>query len=137
MKNFLLSCEGGRKLCYFTPIQPGHDSPPKLTPLSFQPSSMCYKWQTAVSYDPIENTVYWTDGCTNIYRGFLSSNGSQVVIKSLRRPMGIEIDPVGRNIYFADQDDNTIKIAKLDGSHQTVIVEVPSPQGIALDSVSG
>jgi len=60
-----------------------------------------------------------------------------VVIKSVRRPMGIEIDPVGRNIYFADQNDNTIKIAKLDGSYQTVIVEVPSPQGIALDSVSG
>ena len=137
LKNFLLSCEGGRKLCYFIPIKPDRDSPLKLTPLSFQPSSTCSKWQTAVSYDPVENTVYWTDGCTNIYRGSLNSNGSQVVIRGMKRPVDIEIDPVGRNIYFADQDDNTIGVAKLDGSYQTVIVEVPSPQGIALDSVSG
>jgi len=90
-----------------------------------------------MTYDPVENTVYWSDGCKNIYRGFLNRRGAQVVIKSTRRPMDIEIDLVGRNIYLADRNENTIRVARLDGSYQAVLVEVPSPQGIALDSVNG
>ena len=135
--HFLLFCEGGRKLCFSGQIQPGHNLPPELTMLDFGTSSRCHYWKTAMSYDPIENSIYWSNGCGDIYKGPLTSGVHQAVIRNSKRITDIEIDIVGRNIYFTAQHSNTIRVATLDGSFQTVIVQVQSPQGLALDSTSG
>ena len=141
--DFLLSCESGRKMCYFIPVQPDSHSLPELIPLNFQITSSCYRYYvyaqtgTGISYDPTENRVYWTDECGDVYRAFLNNGSQQLVIRNPRGLVDMEIDIVGRNIYFADQYDNSIRVARLDGSYQAVIVNVQSPQGLALDSVSG
>ena len=127
----MLSCEGGRKACYYIPLQ--LQIPHHLVPLPIALDTTPY----GVSYDPIENRIYWTDYYGRINRAFLSNSSSEVVMKGLWRPMDIEIDQDGRNMYFAVEYDNHIKVAKLDGSYETVIVTVESPQGIALDSSSG
>ena len=141
--DFLLSCENGRKMCYFIQVQPDSRSQPELIPLNFQITSSCYWYYsytqtgTGISYDPTENRVYWTDECGDVYRAFLNNGSQQMVVRNLRRPVAMEIDLVGRNIYFADQYDNSIRVARIDGSYQAVIVNVQSPQRLALDSVSG
>ena len=90
-----------------------------------------------MSYDPIENSIYWSNGCGGIYKGLLASGVHQAVIRNSKGITDIEIDIFGRNIYFTAQHSNTIRVAALDGSYQTVIVQVQSPQGLALDSASG
>lgn len=121
-------CEGGRRLCYYVPLQT--QTPPNpAVPLSIPLDSTPF----GVSFDPVERRIYWTDEYGYINRAFLNDESKQVVVRGLSRPLGIEIDPVGRNIYFADENENSIKIAKLDGSHAAALVNVQSPQGITLD----
>ena len=118
-------------MCYYMSLE-------QPTPLNPMPLSIPLTISSfGVAYDSVEERIYWADADGNIHRAFLTDTTSQVVIKGISRPMGLEIDPIGRNIYVADQNENNIKVVKLDGSYETVIVDVDAPQGIALNSYLG
>ena len=91
----------------------------------------------AISYDPEEKRIYWTDDYGRINRAFINNGSAEVVIRGINYPMGIAIDPAGRNIYFAEYYDNKIRITSLDGMYQAVLSDVENPQGITLDSAAG
>ena len=131
--DFLLLCEGGRKLCYFIPLRP--PTPPHLhvTPLSI----LLDDTPRGISYDPTERRIYWTDTYGNINRAFLTGSSAEVLTRGHGSPKDIEIDLAGRNIYFADEYEDKIRVATLDVSYQAIILNVESPQGIALDSLAG
>ena len=129
--DFLLFCEGGRRLCHFIPL--AHSSPAMVIPLKV---TFDYA-PVAISYDPKDKQIYWTDDYGNIYRAFLNNGSQEVVVRGVSSPMGIEVDVIGRNIYFADNYDNNIRVASLDGKYQAILVDVQNPQGIALDSAAG
>ena len=121
-------------MCYYIPLQ-------QQAPLNPNPLSILLDFSPlGISYDSAENRIYWADTYGTIHRAFLTNapnQVSQVVIRGMSRPMGVEIDPIGKNIYIADQNNNNIKVLRVDGSYESVIVEIGSPQGIALDSTSG
>ena len=129
--DFLLTCEGGRELCYIIPLQPQNPTHPIALSINL------YSTPLGISYDPIEKRIYWTTSFGYILQSSLNDSFLNIVIRGLGRPMGIEIDITGRNIYFADESDNSIRVARLDGSHQASLVKIDSPQGITLDSSSG
>ncbi|PFX27283.1 Low-density lipoprotein receptor-related protein 6 [Stylophora pistillata] len=129
--DFLLFCEGRRKLCYFMPLPqeaPAQTMPLKLG-LIFTPA--------AISYDPLYEQMYWTDEYGRIFRAFIKNGSTESLVTGIGNPQGIAFDLVGRNIYFADYYGDNIRIASLDGVLQAVLVDVSSPQAIALDSASG
>ena len=129
--DFMIFCESGRRLCHFVPLT--HDSPAKVIPLK-----VAFDYApAAISYDPKEKQIYWTDDDGNIYRAFLNNGSQETVARGVSSPMGIEVDVIGRNIYFADNYGNNIRVASLDGSYQAILVDVQNPQSIALDSVEG
>lgn len=127
----MIFCESGRTLCHLIPLP--HDSPAEVIPLraAFEHPP------AAISYDPKEKQVYWTDDYGNIYRSFLNNGTQETVVRGVSSPMGIEVDIIGRNIYFSDSSDNNIRVASLDGRYQAILVDVQNPQSIALDSVDG
>lgn len=129
--NFMIFCESGRRLCHFVHLT--RDSPAKVIPLKVE---FDYA-PAAISYDPKEKQIYWTDDDGNIYRAFLNNGSQEAVARGVSSPMGIEVDVIGRNIYFADNNGNNIRVASLDGHYQAILVDVQSPQSIALDSVEG
>ena len=110
-----------------------HDSPAKVIPLKI---TFDYA-PAAISYDPKERQIYWTDDYGNVYRAFLNNGSQEAVVRGVSSPMGIEVDAVGRNVYFTDYKGNNIRVASLDGSYQAILVDVQNPQSIALDSVNG
>ena len=126
-----MTCEGGRKLCYFIPLHPNNPTHPMALSITVAYTPM------GISYDPIEKRIYWTTSSGHILQSSLNDSFPHVVKRGLGRPMGIEIDITGRNIYFADESDNSIRVITTDGSHQAILVTVDSPQGITLDSSSG
>ena len=127
----MIFCETGRLLCYFIPLP--HDSPAKVIPLK-----VAFDYApAAISYDPKESQIYWTDDYGNIYRSFLINGSQEAVARGVSSPMDIEVDVIGRNVYFADSNDNNIRVASLNGSYQAVLVDVQNPHSIALDSVDG
>ena len=129
--DFVIFCETGRTLCHFIPLP--HDSPAKVIPLR-----VTFEYApAAISYDPKDKQIYWTDDYGNIHRSFLNNGSQETVVRGVSSPMGIEVDIIGRNIYFADSHDNNIRVASLDGSYQAILVDVQNPQSIALDSVDG
>lgn len=128
--DILLTCEGGRKLCYFIPLHPHNPSHPMALSITVASTPM------GISYDPIEKRIYWTSS-GYILQSSLNDSFPHVVRRGLGRPMGIEIDITRRNIYFADESDNSIRVTTTDGSLQAILVRVDSPQGITLDSSSG
>jgi len=127
----VIFCESGRTLCHLIPLP--HDSPAEVIPLRV---ALEYP-PAAISYDPKEKQVYWTDDYGNIYRSFLNNGTQETVVRGVSSPVGIEVDIIGRNIYFADSYDNNIRVASLDGRYQAILVDVQNPQSIALDSVYG
>ena len=129
--DFVIFCETGRRLCHFIPLP--HDSPAKVIPLK-----VAFEYApAAISYDPKDKQIYWTDDYGNIYRSFLNNGSQEAVVRGASSPMGIEVDVIGRNIYFADSYDNNIRAASFDGTYQAILVDVQNPQSIALDSVNG
>ena len=109
------------------------DSPAKVIPLKI---TFDYA-PAAISYDPKERQIYWTDDYGNVYRAFLNNGSQEAVARGVSSPMGIEVDAVGRNVYFTDYKGNNIRVASLDGSYQAILVDVQNPQSIALDSDNG
>ena len=110
-----------------------HDSPAKVIPLK-----VAFEYvPAAISYDPKEKQIYWSDDYGNIYRAFLNNGSQEAVARGVMSPMDIEVDVIGRNVYFVDSYANKIKVASLDGSYQAVLVDVQNPQSIALDSGDG
>ena len=110
-----------------------HDSPAEVIPLKV---TFDYA-PAAISYDPNEKHIYWTDDYGNIYRSFLNNGSQEAVVRGVSSPMGIEVDIIGRNVYFADNYGNNIRVASLDGHYQAILVDVQNPQSIALDGVDG
>ena len=127
----MIFCESGRRLCHLVPLT--HDSPAKVIPLK-----VAFDYSpTAISYDPKEKQIYWTDDYGNVYRAFLNNGSQEAVVRGVSSPMGIEVDVSGRNIYLADNSANNIRVASLDSHYQAILVDVQNPQSIALDSADG
>ena len=128
--DLLLLYDGGRRLYYFIPMD--QEIPlSEVTPLIPLDSTAI-----GISYDPVENQIFWSTSSGRIHQTFLNNGSSKTVVKGLRMLLGIEIDLIGRNLYFADYHYNVIKVATLDGSYQATLVDVFRPQMLALDSVS-
>lgn len=125
--NFLLSCERQRRACYFTPLDSQEPVLPMMLPIHL------YVEPSGISYDPIEQQIYWNDIYRYIYRSSLNDSSPQFVHRSIGIPTGIAIDFVGRNIYFADYTENSIRVKAINNSYQVLLINVESPQGIALD----
>lgn len=136
--DFLTMCGAGRKLCYFIPLYPGHNPLTEFTPINFQTTSACVYNGKTISYDPIENAIYWSDYCRDVYRTSLNNGSKQLLIRKMIRDgsVDVEIDVIGRNIYIADPSADNIRVATLDGSYQAVVIKIQSPWMLALDSVS-
>lgn len=94
---------------------------------------------TGISYDPVEQLIYWADFNGDFYQSSLHGSSPVLLKRGLGRGMtlGVEVDFVGRNIYFGDSHADMIRVKAIGSSIEVLLTNVESPQGIALDRLSG
>ncbi|XP_071510756.1 low-density lipoprotein receptor-related protein 6-like [Diadema antillarum] len=91
-----------------------------------------------VSYDPVEEKVYWSD--VKFRRiGRASLDGSQQeLFDNTGYADSLAVDSVSRLLYWADVDQSAIIVASLDGSNRkTLVTGLKKPRSIALHPVDG
>lgn len=94
----------------------------------------------AIDYDPIENSIYWTDQELGIFSSFLNgSNLRYIVYDNIKEPDGIAVDWIGRNLFWVNSGDNLIEVAKLDGTSRKILIsaDLDEPRDIAIDPLKG
>ena len=92
---------------------------------------------TGISYDPVEQLIYWADFNGDIYQSSLKESSPVLVKRGRGAALGVEVDFFGRNIYFADLYEDMIRVKAIGSSTEVLLINVESPQRIALDSLSG
>ena len=95
----------------------------------------------AVDYDPVEDSVYWTDVAQGLIISAIS-NATSLRIPfrcNVKVPDGLAIDHVGQNIYWADAGTNRIEVARLDGTSRKLLIKdgLDEPRAIVLDEING
>ncbi|XP_048254821.1 uncharacterized protein LOC124138972 isoform X1 [Haliotis rufescens] len=150
------SCEVPSELLFFTLKDSGDigfisltgGQSPDLTLVGRSPSP------SAVSYDPIEQFVYWSDTTENIiYRTSLDGSEREVFLNcshGVGVVDGLAVDWEARRLYFTNMGHSTpgldgvvyswhrIEVISLDGrNRKTVVTDVESPRGLDLDMRNG
>ena len=97
----------------------------------------------AVDYDPVENSVYWTDVAQGRIISTVSNETSLSITVlfrcNVKVPDGLAIDHVGRNVYWTDTGTNRIEVARLDGTSRKLLIKdgLDEPRAIVLDERNG
>ncbi len=75
----------------------------------------------ALTYDPLEQYIYWIDGRTfSIKKAHNNGTGTAIVVPNphdLNAPFDIELDPYSRVIYWTCSHTNSINVTRLDGKN--------------------
>ncbi|XP_072181314.1 low-density lipoprotein receptor-related protein 6-like [Diadema setosum] len=98
------------------------------------------QYPIAVTYDPVDKHVYWTDLTTgSISKAALDGSFIQTIVFDNNVHVGMAIDPERRRIYWTDEDRDVIEVANLDGSGRQVIIQssLNEPRGIVVDIQTG
>ncbi|XP_076032242.1 vitellogenin receptor Yl-like [Oratosquilla oratoria] len=91
-----------------------------------------------VSYDPVDDVVYWHDG-RNVYRKSRKSDGlPEEILSGLGTIGGIAVDWYGRNLYLTDKIGQAIVVCASDGAACLPLIKegVERPCEIRIDPVS-
>ncbi|KAL3837354.1 hypothetical protein ACJMK2_022718 [Sinanodonta woodiana] len=96
----------------------------------------------AVSYDPIHETIFWTDTALHMIFSATISGRNHSVISHLKinsSPHGIAVDATSRLLFYTDKENGIISVLSLDGSSQKVIVrnKFEEPDAIVTNPVNG
>lgn len=93
----------------------------------------------AISYDPIDEDIYWIEGKTNVIKR-ATANGTYwttVVYNNNTdyRPYDMDIDPYARILYWTCSKRNVINITRLDGTQLGVVIQGDNekPRSIVLN----
>jgi len=79
----------------------------------------------AITLDPTEGYLYWTDWGENSYIGKAGMDGSEareLINTSLAWPNALTIDYVTRELFWADAKEDYISVADLNGQKRALIV---------------
>ncbi|KAL3837352.1 hypothetical protein ACJMK2_022716 [Sinanodonta woodiana] len=96
----------------------------------------------AVSYDPINETIFWTDTALHMIFSATISGRNQSVISHLKinsSPHGIAVDSTSRLLFYTDKENGIISVLSLDGFSEKVIVrnKFEEPDAIVTNPVNG
>ncbi|KAL3837355.1 hypothetical protein ACJMK2_022719 [Sinanodonta woodiana] len=96
----------------------------------------------AVSYDPINETIFWTDIKLHMIFSATVSGRKERIIRHLKvnsSPQGIAVDETSRLLFYTDKKYGIIAVFSLDGSLQKVIVrkKLEEPEAIVINPVNG
>ncbi|XP_046889655.1 low-density lipoprotein receptor-related protein 5 isoform X1 [Hypomesus transpacificus] len=102
----------------------------------------------AISYDPLEQLLYWVDGRQNIRRARDDGTQSSVVVSTLppapqqsseKQPHDLSVDPYSRRLYWTCETTNTINVQRLDGEALGVVLrdEHDKPRAIVVNAEKG
>ncbi|XP_072178783.1 uncharacterized protein [Diadema setosum] len=94
----------------------------------------------AVTFDPVDRLVYWTDVAANtISRGSLDGQRQEVILSAeVQHPDGIAVDSSSRLLYWTDFELQTLSVSRLDGSdHKTLIRGLGKPRALVLHPAKG
>lgn len=96
-----------------------------------------------VSYDPIDDRVYWTD-VEHLKEMIVSArmNGDdqrQIITSGLDIPEDIAVDFLARNVYLTDSGRKHVAVCHISGYHCTILIKtgVDQPRAIALHHAKG
>ncbi|XP_030828965.1 uncharacterized protein LOC593350 [Strongylocentrotus purpuratus] len=94
----------------------------------------------AVSFDPIDRKVYWTDVTSKtLSRASLDGNDYQVIARDgIEVPDGIAVDSISRLVYWTDYGNHGISVSHLDGSNRKMLIRgLDKPRALVLHPVEG
>ncbi|XP_030827887.1 uncharacterized protein LOC115919137 isoform X2 [Strongylocentrotus purpuratus] len=94
----------------------------------------------AVSFDPIDRKVYWTDVTSKtLSRASLDGNDYQVIARDgIEVPDGIAVDSISRLVYWTDYGTHGISVSHLDGSNRKMLIRgLEKPRALVLHPVEG
>ncbi|XP_029697135.1 low-density lipoprotein receptor-related protein 5 isoform X2 [Takifugu rubripes] len=98
----------------------------------------------AVSYDPVDQLVYWLDGRQNIRRASDDGTTSSVTVNANSQSADgqihdLSLDPYSRHIYWTCETTNTINIQKMSGQHVGVVLkdDANKPRAIVVSAEKG
>ncbi|KAL3837342.1 hypothetical protein ACJMK2_022706 [Sinanodonta woodiana] len=96
----------------------------------------------ALSYDSINQTIFWTDITLHMIFSATISGRDQKAIRYLKinsSPQGIAVDETSRLLFYTDRENGIIAVLSLDGVSQKVIVrnKFEEPHDIVTNAVNG
>ncbi|KAL3837353.1 hypothetical protein ACJMK2_022717 [Sinanodonta woodiana] len=96
----------------------------------------------AVSYDPIKETIFWTDTTLHMISSATVSGRNERMIRYLKvnsSPHGIAVDATSRLLFYTDKENGIIAVLSLDGSSHKVILrnKFEEPGAIVTNPVNG
>lgn len=103
---------------------------------SFPMSVGKIKYGIAIDYDPVEDTIYWSDGDTHTIMRVKQDGQSspEIILTHIANADGLAIDWLARNLYWTNTGLDRIEVSRLDGSSRRVIINdnLQEPRAIAL-----
>ncbi|KAK3596076.1 hypothetical protein CHS0354_011759 [Potamilus streckersoni] len=96
----------------------------------------------AISYDPINRTIFWTETTLPmICSASISGNNERVVryLKHKSSPQGIAVDATSRLLFYTDKENGIIAALSLDGSSEKVVIrnKFDEPGDIVTNPING
>ncbi|KAK6472816.1 low-density lipoprotein receptor-related protein 5-like [Huso huso] len=101
----------------------------------------------AISYDPLDNVIYWVDGRQNIVKRARDDGSQPFVVVSAtnhiqnpeKQPHDLSIDIFSRTVYWTCEATNTINVNRLEGKGIGVVLrgEHDRPRALVMNAERG
>ncbi|XP_076456135.1 uncharacterized protein LOC143290513 isoform X2 [Babylonia areolata] len=107
------------------------------------PMTQALYYPIAVDYDPVEQTIYWTEVglITGIRGAALNGSGVHTVISTSSDSIvgGLAVDPLSRLIFYTDAGRDIIAMLTMSAfAHKTIInTSLDQPRAIVLNTADG
>ncbi|GAB0086083.1 Low-density lipoprotein receptor-related protein [Sergentomyia squamirostris] len=99
------------------------------------------KYAIAIDYDPVEDTVYWSDGDVHTIRRVRQDGQGAVetIVSAIAHADGLALDWLARNLYWTDTGMDRIEVSRMDGTSRFVVINenLKEPRAIAVAPTLG